>query len=94
MADRGGEFSFFHGISVRIYIRIDISISIRPMIPKFGKQVHLQDVSDVIKSRSLDKLKTFLHYQSVYGHLTWQDGNLPWWAPAQKITWPFDHVVL
>ena len=47
------------------------------MTPKFGKQVHLQDVSDVIKSRSLDKLKTFLHYQSVYGHLTWQDGNLP-----------------
>ena len=24
-----------------------------------------------------DKLKTHLHYHSVYGHQTWQDGNLP-----------------
>ena len=27
-------------------------------------------------------------------HQSWQDGNSLWWAPAQKITWLFDHVVL
>ena len=41
MADRGAEFSFFQGIHVRIGVRIGISISIRHMITKFGKQVHL-----------------------------------------------------
>ena len=56
------------------------------MVTKFSKPVHLEDLtqiklnqagaSDVIKSRSLDKLKTYLHYQTVYGHLTSQDGNL------------------
>ena len=44
MPDRGGEFRFFQGIHVRIDIRIDISISLRPMITRFGKQVHLQDL--------------------------------------------------
>ena len=43
MADRGGEFSFFQGI----HVRIDISISVRPMITKFGKQVHLQDLTQM-----------------------------------------------
>ena len=43
MADRGGEFRFFQGI----HVRIDISISVRPMITKFGKQVHLQDLTQM-----------------------------------------------
>ena len=54
------------------------------MITKFGKQVHLQDLtqmrpgaSDTIKSRSRDKLKTLcLRYESAYGHQTWHGGNL------------------
>ena len=37
MTDR----SFLQGIHVRIGTRIDISISMRPMITKFGKQVPL-----------------------------------------------------
>ena len=41
MADQGGEFSFH----VVIDIRIDNSISIRPMITKFGRQVHLQHLT-------------------------------------------------
>ena len=41
IVDRGDELSIFQGIHVRFDIRIDISTSIRPMIPKFGKQVHL-----------------------------------------------------
>ena len=44
-ADRGCKISFFQGIHVRIDIRIDISISIRPMIAKFCKQVHVQDLT-------------------------------------------------
>ena len=42
MADRRGEFSFFRFIHVRNDIIIDISVSIRPMITKFGKQAHLE----------------------------------------------------
>ena len=45
-------------------------------------------------ARSLDKLKPlYLHYHSVYGHQTWQDGD-PGEAAAHKVVWPFDHVVL
>ena len=47
MADRGCEFSFFQCIHARIDIRTDISISIRPMITKFGEQLHLQDLTQV-----------------------------------------------
>ena len=39
MADQGNKFSFFQDIHVRIEIRTDISISIRPMTTKFGKQI-------------------------------------------------------
>ena len=41
MADWGSEFRFLRDIHVRLDIRIDISISIRPMNTKFDKQVHL-----------------------------------------------------
>ena len=47
MADQGGEFSFIQGIRVSVDIRIDISISIRPIITKFDKQVHLQDLAQM-----------------------------------------------
>ena len=38
MENRGGEFSFFQSIHVKIDMRIDISISVRLMTTKFGKQ--------------------------------------------------------
>ena len=42
---------------------------------------------DVIASRSRDKLKRlYLHYRSAYGNQTWQDGNLPSWTSAFKVT--------
>ena len=41
MPDWGGEFSSFRDIHVTTDIRIDISISIRFLITKFGKQVYL-----------------------------------------------------
>ena len=47
MADLGGEFNFFRGIHERIDIIIDISNSIRPMTTKFGKQVHLQGLTQM-----------------------------------------------
>ena len=47
MADLGGEFNFFRGIHERTDIIIDISNSIRPMTTKFGKQVHLQGLTQM-----------------------------------------------
>ena len=59
MVDQGSEFSFFQSIHVRINIRIDMSISIRPMITKFGIQVHLQNL---IQMRLImQELVTSLH---------------------------------
>ena len=47
MADQCGEFSFFKGIHVTIDLIIHISISIKPMITKLGKKVHLQDLTQM-----------------------------------------------
>ena len=47
MAEQCGEFSFFQSIHVTIDLRIDISISIKPIITKLGKQVHLQDLTQM-----------------------------------------------
>ena len=47
MVNRGGKFSFFQGINRRIDVRVDISISTRPMATKFVKQVHLQELSQM-----------------------------------------------
>ena len=29
-----------------------------------------------------------------YDHQTWQGGDLPWGAPIDIVTWPFNQVVL
>ena len=47
MADSGGEVNFFQALHARIDTRIDISISIRPTATKFGKQVHLHELSQM-----------------------------------------------
>ena len=47
MVDLGGKFSFLCGMNVRIDIRIDISISIRPMTTKFNNQVQLETLTQV-----------------------------------------------
>ena len=46
-ANQDDEFSFFQGIHVRIGIIIDISIVIRLMTTKYGKQVHLQEFTQM-----------------------------------------------
>ena len=47
----------------------------------------------VLWNRLLQPLKAYLHYHNAYGHLTWQDSDLPWGDPIQKVTRPFDHVI-
>ena len=68
-----------------------------PMATKLGRMVTYLDFLLLIKSHDplimwsckiMWKLKSFyLHYHSAYGHRTWQDGNLSWWALACKVTW-------
>ena len=42
-----------------------------------------------------DKLKPlYLHYHYIYGHKTWQDGDLPLVASTHKVKWPYNHLVL
>ena len=47
MADQGGALSFFQSIHARTDITIDIFISIRPMTAKFGKQVHVGELTQM-----------------------------------------------
>ena len=35
-----------------------------------------------------------LYYQCVYSHQTWQEDNIPSWAPSFKDIWPFDDVII
>ena len=41
MVDGGSEFCFLKDVHEKIDVRIDISIPVRPMTTKFGKQVRL-----------------------------------------------------
>ena len=47
MADRGGEFSFFQSIQVKLDTRIDISNSVRHMTTKFDKLVNLEKLTQM-----------------------------------------------
>ena len=75
-----------------------------PMATKLGRMLTyfnglLPTKSDVLSSCgrvwSRDKLESlYLCYQSVYGHETWQDGNLPWGASFHNVTPSFVCVFL
>ena len=44
---------------------------------------------------SCDKCKTLcLHFHNIYGHQTWQSGNLPLEDLTHQVMWPFDYVVM
>ena len=45
MADRGGEFTFLQDNHLRIDMRTDISISVRPITIKIGKQTHQEELT-------------------------------------------------
>ena len=47
MPDRSGEFSSFQDVHVRTDRKIDISVSIRPMVTKFATQVHLNNLTQM-----------------------------------------------
>ena len=86
----GSDFSFFQGIHVSFDIRIDISISIKPTITKFGSRYiyriwFISLIKQVpVTSLLQDQLKICFHYQGAFGHQTWQNGNLPWLAPVSS----------
>ena len=99
MADQGCEFNFFQGIHVRIknwYLHLYKTYNqIRQVGTSTGfssNETNHAGAGDVITSRSRDKLKTYLHYQSAYGHQTWQDVTylnelLPIKSRDPLITW-------
>ena len=45
-------------------------------------------------AKSKNEKSLNLHYQSVYSHQTWQDGNFLWRAPTHKVTCLFDYLIL
>ena len=78
MAEKGSELIFFRGIRVKIYIRTNISISIRPTATKFGKQAYPDEyetnqagTGDVISSRDFQKIR--LPFSKDYDHKIWTD---------------------
>ena len=62
IGDRGGKFNFFQGIHRRIDIRIDISISTRPVTTKLGKQVHLQELSQMKLTKKMLVTSSLQHH--------------------------------
>ena len=62
MVDPCGMFSFVLSIHARIYIRIEISISIRPITTKFGMHVHLE-VSHLTQMRLIKQMPVTLSCQ-------------------------------
>ena len=59
------------------------------LLPKLSQHLWIRGLV-----RSCDELKSlYIHYHGAYGHQTRQDSNSFWWAPAHKVTWPFNHVL-
>ena len=78
-ADRGGEFRFFPEIYVKIDMGIDISISIRLVTTKCGKQVRLEKLTQLrlimqvlVTSSRQDYMRNqkHIHCQSASGNYT------------------------
>ena len=101
MVDRGSEFSFFRCIHVKIDIRIDIFISIKPTASKFGKQVYLEELTQMnlflqilVTSSNQDHLTNWKHYiptinvtmATKLGRM-YRDGLLPIKPHDALITW-------
>ena len=61
---------FFQDIYVRTDIRIDISISIRSMTTKFGKQVHVGELTQM-RLIEVTNLEQLLPIMLLYPLVTW-----------------------
>ena len=81
-----------------------ISISIRPIFTKFGKQVYIQDLNQIIfveqmlwrhnvKMTWQTKINN-LQYYNIYDHKNRQYYDLPWLSFTHKVKWPPNHVFL
>ena len=101
MTDQGDEFSFFQCIHVKVDIRIDISISIKVMTTKFGRQVHLEELTQMrlkqvtVTSSRRDHVTNFKNISTTsvpvttkHGKVvTYVDGFLPIKSYDPFITW-------
>ena len=55
----------------------------------------MEDLSEDIWNLNFQPQQTsYLHYLNAYDQQTWQGGDVPWWAPTNKITRPFDYMAL
>ena len=75
------------GVRLRAYI---VALCVTPFCSKKNLDTSLTVManwSQNIWNLLLQPLKTNLHYQSAYGHQTWQDSNSPRWVPAHKVTY-------
>ena len=81
-------------IHVRFCIRIDISISIRPIITKLN-HISIPSVytHQIWQVDNLPWRAPVYKVTLLFNHVILQD-HLTWKASIYKVTWPFDHVVL
>ena len=83
----GDEFTFFQGI----YVRIDISIFIRPMITKFDKQIHLQELTQLrLIKMGMVQLGRMVAYLDKFHPIKSNDPLITW---SCKITWQTKIVI-
>ena len=82
-------------IHVRFCIRIDISISIRPIITKLNHIIFIPSVytHQTWQVGNLPWRAPVYKVTWLFNHVVLQD-HLTWKASIYKVTWPFDHVVL
>ena len=66
MADRDDELNFFQGIRVRTDITSNTSIWIRPMTPKFDKQVHLGELAQMRQTKQVMVTSSRQNYVTNY----------------------------
>ena len=100
IANWGGGFSLFRDIHVRIYIRIDISISIGAVTTTFGDEVHLEELTLMILIKQVLKKSSrqdhnYISTTRVPMVTKLSHGcDFPWWVSNHKATKPFKKVVM
>ena len=64
MADLGGEFSFIQGNYLRVHI------SIRPMTSKFGRQLHLEELTQMRLNKQV-LMTGYVTFKRSYKYQIW-----------------------
>ena len=87
--DPGHEVTLYKKLS--FLLRISQLMSPNPQETAFFVQCY-KTLWSYSCAKSYDELKpSSFHQHNFFGHQTWQDGNLCWWTPVHKATWPFDY---